>query len=370
MKRLFAPRVIYTALFLFAFVASADFIVVFSSIWEHQGVNLYGSPFASKNLSTADLLWNGLILDLIIWGIFSFCMSGVLLRFWGWSEGRKFLSLFVLIATALTLYNTDIFKDFVSSGWPLVGINYGQINPGAIVFNTFVAISLSGAAYILASGIRQSWVAIPKPRIVLPTLGVLCVLFGSLAIFLPNEGGTPWEIFFQENFVLNDGVVREIINFITLMSAPSAALFLSFIVLLALRDKSLPLSILPLVSSLILIITVPEMKELIERIRPETSFAITADYALPAGHAAVGMIYVFLGFLLYKKNPLLLILFASLAFLSGWIRILLGLHWFGDLLAGWLWGGIVYLSSWLAIYTISNQFGLLKKKWGGRGKGS
>lgn len=341
----------YTAFFCSVFVVSADLIAIFSSTWSYEGSYFYGSPFASQNISTGEFLIAGILADVAVWGLLAFAVSWIMLRFWHLSRSLQLASLFALLSLIFTFYNTDITETYLASGWPLHVIDEGGIDAVALLVNGACVFLLASLALFLIHSIRPTTVSFPPAKKLLPWILLLAATFLGLAIFLPTSGGTAWENTIQNNFVLQGALLRDVMNVVTSTSAPSAALFISLAVLFGLRDKNLPLALLPLLASLLLVLSVPEMKEIISRIRPETSRGITADYALPAGHAAVSVIYLFLATLFYKRDRFVFFLagFILIAFFSGWIRILLGLHWFGDLLAGWVWGVLVYLVSALMV---------------------
>ena len=100
--------------------------------------------------------------------------------------------------------------------------------------------------------------------------------------------------------------------------------------------------------SLILIasILVKILKEIFQRARPLNSIIVETGYSLPSGHALISL--VFFGSLVYlflrKKDNLFLILSSTiLVLLIGFSRLYLRVHWFTDVLAGYLIGIIILI---------------------------
>lgn len=93
------------------------------------------------------------------------------------------------------------------------------------------------------------------------------------------------------------------------------------------------------------------------RPRPTSAIISLADFSFPSGHATIAV--TFYGFLLYFslkffkswKKYFLVALFGSLIILIGLSRLYLGVHYFSDVLAGYLIGsafllaGIVFLEN-------------------------
>lgn len=89
------------------------------------------------------------------------------------------------------------------------------------------------------------------------------------------------------------------------------------------------------------------MKLLVRRNRPDIFYALIKEngFSFPSGHATVSVVfYGIIAYLLYKIaryrwQKLIIILCAlSLVFCIGFSRMYLGVHWFSDVLAGWLLG--------------------------------
>jgi undecaprenyl-diphosphatase len=90
------------------------------------------------------------------------------------------------------------------------------------------------------------------------------------------------------------------------------------------------------------------------RIRPANSLISEAEYSFPSGHATLSIIYFLLLLYLFKdeigsktKKCIFLILDILIILLIGFSRIYLNVHWFTDVIAGFvlgvLWLGICIL---------------------------
>lgn len=85
------------------------------------------------------------------------------------------------------------------------------------------------------------------------------------------------------------------------------------------------------------------LKRTVRRVRPchvgalSAPFGCGGRYGFPSGHAAVGSAVVVAGWAGRRRDRVL----AGLAILVGVSRVVLGVHWLGDVLVGFLWGGFV-----------------------------
>lgn len=93
-------------------------------------------------------------------------------------------------------------------------------------------------------------------------------------------------------------------------------------------------------------------KVLIGRLRPEEIFALVpaTGFSMPSGHALIGLVfYGLLTYLLYtrikdtSKQTVVVIGASALIFLIGISRVYLSVHWFTDVVAGWLAGGALLI---------------------------
>ena len=104
------------------------------------------------------------------------------------------------------------------------------------------------------------------------------------------------------------------------------------------------------------------LKNLFERQRPESIIEI-AGFSFPSGHTILGS--VFYGFVVYfswkyTKKPIkqtLMFLGSIMIFLSGFLRIFLGVHWFSDIIAGFI---ISFIILFIAIDIIEKPFKKIK----------
>lgn len=90
----------------------------------------------------------------------------------------------------------------------------------------------------------------------------------------------------------------------------------------------------------ILAVAVLGIKFLLRRPRPEgewgSIYRVTDPHSFPSGHAARAMTIAFLA--LQFQNPLWFVLIFAWAILVGYSRLALRLHYFSDILVGWVVG--------------------------------
>ena len=96
-------------------------------------------------------------------------------------------------------------------------------------------------------------------------------------------------------------------------------------------------------------------KEIIQRARPLNSLISEASFSFPSGHALISLI--FFGFLIYlamknikskRSKTIISVILIALIIIIGISRIILNVHWFSDVIAGFLLG-LFLLFSGLAI---------------------
>jgi undecaprenyl-diphosphatase len=109
------------------------------------------------------------------------------------------------------------------------------------------------------------------------------------------------------------------------------------------------------------------LKIIVARPRPPFGLAVETDYSFPSGHATLAIIFFSLLIYCFKdeiKNIVLRRLFIALNIvlflLVGFSRIYLSVHWFSDVIAGFLFGII-----WLVLVKkiITPVCPLTKNKW-------
>lgn len=104
------------------------------------------------------------------------------------------------------------------------------------------------------------------------------------------------------------------------------------------------------------------MKEVFMRVRPDNQFvSLLTDPSFPSGHAAVAsaffvaITYLFVPkFQSWIKRELFIVLTVSLTILIGVSRIVLNVHWFSDVIAGWALGmfvstGVILLIKYISV---------------------
>ena len=139
---------------------------------------------------------------------------------------------------------------------------------------------------------------------------------------------------------------------ITFMGSWKTILFLNLILIFFL-NKKIKLFLTIALSSLSNLVIVEPLKILIREPRPLGGLIVENSFSFPSGHAYSAVtFYGLLTYLLYKKTKNKLILIPGIIFIGliAYSRIYLGVHYWHDVIAGlilgglWL-GGIIYLST-------------------------
>jgi undecaprenyl-diphosphatase len=89
-------------------------------------------------------------------------------------------------------------------------------------------------------------------------------------------------------------------------------------------------------------------KEVFQRARPLSSIINETNFTFPSGHATITVVFLgLITYLFYKKESRkqMTIVTISLIFLIGFTRIYLRVHWFTDIIAGFILGGIILFTS-------------------------
>ncbi len=132
---------------------------------------------------------------------------------------------------------------------------------------------------------------------------------------------------------------------------------ISLLLLIFIKKKKIPLMII--INLVIVFLSSQLLKIIFRRPRPDGVFLINrSGFSYPSGHAMVSLAYViFIVFILKNiKNKFIRIMISSiliiLAILIGFSRIYLGVHYFSDVLAGFI-AATCYIS--IFISTITNR---------------
>ena len=150
------------------------------------------------------------------------------------------------------------------------------------------------------------------------------------------------------------------LKIITNFGGVSAILVIAIFLTVILKEKKYKLGVL---LNLLLITGMNQLlKNIIRRPRPTTLRLINeTGYSFPSGHSMVGLaFYGFLIYIIYKKvnnkylRNISIILLSFLILLIGFSRIYLGVHYFSDVLGGFLFS-LVYLPFFISIFKVRSN---------------
>jgi len=188
------------------------------------------------------------------------------------------------------------------------------------------------------------------------TISIALILFIILTIIVSINKIPSFDTQIQSFFlnIRNDNLTK-IITFITNIGSASSLITLSLLILINIKNKKYPISIIINLISVFLISQLAKI--IITRPRPiEINLIEASGYSYPSGHTMVSMAYF--GFLAYLasihiKNKILknitITILITIPTLIGLSRIYLGVHYPSDVLAGILLS-IIYLTIFINLY--------------------
>ena len=157
--------------------------------------------------------------------------------------------------------------------------------------------------------------------------------------------------------------LTDIMTIITNISSAYALIVITIILLILIKNKKIP--ILITFNLIFSFLTSQLIKIILRRDRPVNISLVNAmGFSYPSGHSMVSMAYFgFIAYLVYKyidntivKVILIITLFVSI-FAIGFSRIYLGVHYFSDVL-----GGFLLSISYLMLFININKFNLSEVK--------
>lgn len=159
--------------------------------------------------------------------------------------------------------------------------------------------------------------------------------------------------------------LTDIMTIITNISSAYALIVITIILLILIKNKKIP--ILITFNLIFSFLTSQLIKIILRRDRPVNISLVNAmGFSYPSGHSMVSMAYFgFIAYIVYKyidntivKVILIITLFVSI-FAIGFSRIYLGVHYFSDVL-----GGFLLSISYLMLFININKFNLSEvKQW-------
>jgi len=204
-------------------------------------------------------------------------------------------------------------------------------------------------------------------RIILSfSVGICLMLFVLLAIFCSNFA-TKIDLWFGN--VINKISSNSIINFFKIFTYLGSIYALAIIVLSLLFLKKKTYGIIAIISLAVAGLMGVIVKYIIRRPRPETMHIEEIGYSFPSAHAMLS--FLVLGFIIYvilkliknKSLKIILTILLSLTIICvGVSRVILNVHYFTDILAGWLIAYPILLASVLMCnHALKNPIRINKK---------
>lgn len=147
-------------------------------------------------------------------------------------------------------------------------------------------------------------------------------------------------------------------KFISILTEPLVLLFVSLILgFYIYLKKSKKEGVFFISVMLVASILVKILKEIFQRARPLDSLIVETGYSLPSGHALISLVFFGLvAYLLISKKRIWLRSFVMffVPLLIGFSRLYLGVHWFTDVLVGYILG-VIILTIGILIYRRYSQ---------------
>ena len=174
----------------------------------------------------------------------------------------------------------------------------------------------------------------------------ICIfLFIILSVLVFTKLITPIDNY-MESFAISirSDTLTKIMLTITNIARAYALIALSILLIFLIKNKRIPIRIC--INLVAVFLSSQLLKIIFRRPRPDGFTLTTASgFGYPSGHAMVSLAYFgFLTYLLCKKikssfiRTLLIILYIILILLIGFSRVYLGVHYFSDVIAGFLLG--------------------------------
>jgi undecaprenyl-diphosphatase len=118
------------------------------------------------------------------------------------------------------------------------------------------------------------------------------------------------------------------------------------------RKPAIFFSFVMLVSGILIYV----LKELVMRVRPENIYE--TNFSFPSGHSVIIIVFIGLLFMIFKKlklNVLDILLMSFAIFVVTFSRLYLGVHWFSDVIGGFVLGfSILFMAWFLRANTLSH----------------